>query len=513
MTEPQRPPVLEVRGLSKTFPGTVALDRVGLTVRAHEVHALIGENGAGKSTLMRILAGALAADAGEVLMDGAPVRLRSPADSRRLGISIVPQDISLAPNLCAAENMYVGAELRWGPIVNRALMHEAAVAVLERIGAKFDPRTPVWQLDTAQRQLVVIARALALEGRVLVLDEPTSSLAARDSETLLDVLCQLREQGMAILYISHRLSEIYALSDRVSVLHDGRLLATLAGEEIGMDRVIRLMSHGAAAPEPARTPRPAQPMAPLLQVRALSDGERLAPVSLQVARGEVLGLTGLVGSGRSRLARLLCGAGRKRSGEVRLDGRACDFHAPADALQLGIAYMPENRVDEALFPRMSPRDNVVMCVVSLYRKLGLFCDEARLEQVYLDVKKRLQLELPDSDVWAAELSSGMQKKLLLARSLITQPRLLILDEPTVGLDAASHAAFETLVRELADAGMAVVWVSADVPEVLRVSDRVLVMCDGEVTGTLDPARGDAFTEDVVLAYATGLRRDDLADAG
>ena len=292
-----RPPVLEVRGLSKAFPGTLALQDVGLSVRAHEVHALIGENGAGKSTLMRILAGALAADAGELLMDGRPVTLRSPADSRRLGIAIVPQDICLAPNLCAAENMYVGAELRWGPLVNRALMHEAAVAVLERIGASFDPRTPVWQLNTAQRQLVVIARALALEGRVLVLDEPTSSLAGRDGETLLEVLCQLRAEGMAILYISHRVNEIYSLSDRVSVLHDGRLLATLEGEQIHMDRVLRLMSHG-GAPEPARTSRANAGDEALLQVDDLSDGQRLKPVSLRIGKGEVVGLTGLAGSGR-----------------------------------------------------------------------------------------------------------------------------------------------------------------------------------------------------------------------
>ena len=500
-----RPPVLEVRGLSKAFPGVVALDRVGLTVRAHEVHALIGENGAGKSTLMRILSGALPADSGEILLDGKAVHLRSPSDSRRLGLSLVPQDICLSPNLCVAENMYVGAELRWGPLVNRALMHEAAVALLERIGAKFDPRTPVWQLNTAQRQLVMIARALALEGRVLVLDEPTSSLSGRDGETLLDVLCQLRDEGMAILYISHRLSEIYALSDRVTVLHDGHVLATLEGEDISMERVIRLMSHGGAAETPRRAKRSGEP---LLVAQGLSDGERLEPASLRIAKGEVLGLTGLIGSGRTRLAKLLCGAARRRSGELLMEGQPCHFDSPADAMQHGIAYMPENRVDEALFPRMSVRDNAVMCVVSAYRKLGVFCDEAELERLYLDAKQRLDLQLPNTDIWAAELSGGMQKRLLLARSLIAQPRLLILDEPTVGLDSAARAGFQTIVRELADAGMSIVWISADIPEVLRVSDRVLVMCAGEITGMLDPARGDAFNEDLVLGYATGLRRDD-----
>src|SRR5882672_9807717 len=239
-------PMLEVRGLCKQFPGVVALDQVEFRAYPHEVHALIGENGAGKSTLMKILGGVLAADAGEILIEGRPVRLRTPRDSRRLGINQVPQDIAVMPNLSAAENIHVGAEPRWGPWLNWGQAFEASAAALEQVGASFDPRTPVWQLSPAQQQLVVIARAIVRDGRVLVLDEPTSSLSGRDCEKLLEVICRLREQGMAVIYISHRLNEIYSLADRITVLHEGRVMGTLEGEDISTQGVIGLMSHGKA---------------------------------------------------------------------------------------------------------------------------------------------------------------------------------------------------------------------------------------------------------------------------
>ena len=499
-------PVLEVRGLCKRFPGVVALDHVEFRAYPHEVHALIGENGAGKSTLMKILGGVLAADAGEILVEGRPVQLRTPLDSRRLGINQVPQDIGVMPNLSAAENIHVGAELRWGPWLNWGQTFEASAAALDQVGATFDPRTPVWRLSPAQQQLVVIARAIARAGRVLVLDEPTSSLAERDCEKLLEVICRLREQGMAIIYISHRLNEIYSLSDRITVLHDGHVMGTLEGEHISTQGVIGLMSHGATRP-PRRPVRAPAGGAPVLQVRDLGDGQRLASTSFDIAKGEVVGLTGLLGSGRSRLCRLLCGADPKRSGSSHVGGVEAHFRGPAQALRAGIVYVPEAQGDAGLFPRMSPQDNVTMGLVARHRRLGLFCDDAELARLCRQVMQRLRLELPADGLWASELSGGMRQKLALARVLVMKPKLLMLDEPTKSLDAQARLEIADIVRELAAAGTAILWVAADAAEIIRVCDRALVMCEGRIAGAIDPVKGDDYTEESVLALATGMRHD------
>jgi len=503
-------PLLEVRGLCKQFPGVVALDQVEFRAYPHEVHALIGENGAGKSTLMKILAGVLAADAGEILIEGRPVKLRTPRDSRRLGINQVPQDIAVMPNLSAAENIHVGAEPRWGPWLNWGHAFEAAAAALEQVGASFDPRTPVWQLRPAQQQLVVIARAIVRDGRLLVLDEPTSSLSGRDGEKLLDVICRLREQGMAVIYISHRLNEIYSLADRITVLHEGRVMGTLEGEDISTQGVIGLMSHGSAPRSRTMAPvrdRSFAPHTAVLQARELTDGLRIKPSTFDIASGEVVGLTGLVGSGRSRLCRLLCGADPKSGGSLRIDGRDCDFRGPAQALRAGVVYVPEAQGADGLFPRMSPQDNVTLGLVAQHRKLGLICDDAELARRCREVMERLRFQLPADGPWATELSGGLRQKLALARGLVMQPKLLILDEPLKGLDAQAIDDVDAVIRELAAQGSAVLWVAADASEIVRACDRALIMCEGEITGSVDPAQGQEFSEGLLLSYATGMRHD------
>jgi ribose transport system ATP-binding protein len=515
---PTPTPLLEVRNLCKRFPGVVALDQVAFQAHAHEVHALIGENGAGKSTLMKILAGVLPADAGEILVDGRPATLRMPLDSLRLGIHQLPQDIGVVDNLSAAENIHVGAEPHWGPWLNRGRLLQAAAEALDAAGARFDPRTPMWQLNAAQQQRVVIARAIARAGRVLVLDEPTSYLGERDAEQLLDLVCRLREQGMAIVYISHRLNEIYALADRITVLHEGRVLGTLEGESISTQAVIRLMSRGSGATEhPHRVVQGRQAAAvravatPLLQASGLTDGRRIKPASFDITRGEVVGLTGLVGSGRSRLCRLLCAADALRGGILRIDGQVVVFRGPPQALRAGVVYVPDTDSAGALFPRMSLHDNVTLGLVGQHRKLGLICDDAELARRSRAVIERLQIRMADEGSGAGALSGGMRRKLALARGLVMQPRLLILDEPLKSLDLAAATDVQTLIRELAVQGVAVLWVSADAEEVVRVCDRALVMCDGGITGALDPGRGETLSEENVLAYATGMRRQ--ADAG
>jgi ribose transport system ATP-binding protein len=371
----------------------------------------------------------------------------------------------------------------------------------------------------AQQQRVVIARAIARKARVLVLDEPTSCLGERDAEQLLDLVCRLREQGLAIVYISHRLNEIYALADRITVLHEGQVMGTLAGEAISTKAVIGLMSRGGAIEHPYRlvahrqAAAVAKAVAPaLLQATGLTDGRRIKPASFSIAGGEVLGLTGLVGSGRSRLCRLLCAADAPRGGSLRIDGRAVAFRGPAQALRAGVVYVPDTDSAGALFPRMSLYDNVTLGLVGQHRKLGLICDDAELARRSRSVIDRLQIRMADEGTGAASLSGGMRRKLALARGLVMQPRLLILDEPLKGLDPAAAADVQALIREHAARGMAVLWVSADAQEVVRVCDRALVMCEGEITGVLDAGSGPEWCEENMLAYATGMRRHSPAEA-
>lgn len=509
MPYPTNSPALEVKGLCKHVAGALALDKVDFAAYPSEVHALISEDNVGVSALIKILGGVLAADGGEIWVHGQPVQLRSPTDSLRSGICLVVKDNAVIPNLSAAENIHIGSELLCGAWVSWRQVLASASAILEQIGATFDPRKPVWQLTPGERQFVVIARAMARKPRVLILHEPTSNLDAQDCEKMLEVVCRLRQQGMAIIYISHRLSEIYALSDRVTVLHAGHVAGSLNGESISTQRVIDFMSH-VAEPGKSDVPLLRKPAtASLIEVRALTDGQRIKPVSFDIAPGEVVGLTGLMGSGRSRLARLLCGADRLRSGTISIAGNQKIFHTPAHALQAGIVYVPESCDGGELFPQMSFQDNVTIGLATQLRTLGLFCDGTALANRYDSVAKRLRIPLLAGRSWVAELSEAMQRKLLLARGLVMQPKLLIWDEPVKGLGAETKLEFEAIVRELALNGTSVLWISAEAADIVRVCNRALVMCEGEMVASLDPSTGADFTEETVLAYATGIRHNSM----
>lgn len=450
---PARSPVFELRGLCKARGGARVLDDIDLRVDAHEVHALIGEAGEPRAALLQLLAGGAQPDAGQILVDGTAVQLRSPLDSLRHGIHQVPQEIGVAPNLSVAENIHFGRGVAQGGLVRWARLHESAAEVLERIEAPVSPRALAGALRPAQQQLVVIARALASGAKVLVLDDPTSRLDARDSETLLGVICRLARDGMAIVHMSHRVGEIYALADRVSVLRGGRIAGRLEGEAISTEQVLQLLSRGARAPlREAR--RQASPSVPLLEARDLADGERVEPASLRIARGEVLGLTGLLGSGRTRLCRLLVGAAPARAGGIWVEGCAQSFRSPADALREGIVYLAGDAQDGAtLFAHREP--------------------EAR------------------------------RRTLAWARALVAQPKVVILDEPVQGLEPEAAGEVEAFARGLAATGTSVLWVSSDMASVVRVCDRALVMYEGAVCAEIDPARGDPLDERALLGYATG----------
>jgi ribose transport system ATP-binding protein len=478
--------------ISKRFPGVVALDRVDFEISAGEIVALVGENGAGKSTLMKILAGIHRADSGEILLDGAPVALHGPADAARHGIGIIHQERELIDTLDVAGNVFLGREpsrggrLRW---LDRRRMHADTERELARIGAKVRANTPLRQLSAAEQQLVAIVRALSMNARLLILDEPTSSLTAHDAERLFGILRDLRSSGTAIVYISHRLKEIERLADRAVVLRDGRHAGTLPRDAISRDRLVQLMVGRSVD----RSARPSAPDAGRPGVRAALEIERLrtsrypgAEVSLAVHRGEVLGIAGLIGAGRSELAEAVCGIAPRLSGRILLDGQALAIGSPRDAIRQGICLVPEDRRRSGVVGPMSVRENVTLPSLAPYARFGLIRRTPEAEAVRR-ITTALTVKASSIEVPVATLSGGNQQKVVLARWLALRPRVIVFDEPTQGVDVGAKAEIHRLIRALADEGTAVIMVSSDLEEIVAECDRVAVMHDGRVTGILSRA--------------------------
>ena len=505
MIAPSQPtnavPALEMRHVSKSFPGVRALHDVSFTAYAGEVHALMGENGAGKSTLMKILAGAYVADSGEIRVSGEVARISSPLEARRLGINLIYQELNLARNLTVAENIFMGAEAARGALVDRAATSKGARAVLERLGASFGPDTPVARLSIAEGQLVEIARALHFNSKVLVMDEPTAALSERETERLFEIIRQLRGSGIAVVYISHRMAEVYALADRVSVLRDGGYVGTLERFEINAERVVRMMV-GREIGEFYEHTRNQHPGDTVLEVRGVTDGGHVHPSDLHVRSGEILGLAGLVGAGRTELARLIFGADAKRGGTVRLNGHEVEIRGPQDAIRLGIGYLPENRKEQGLFLEMASRDNIAINVLERHARGGVL-DEGGIGTVVADAIERFKIRVSGPGAKAVGLSGGNQQKLLVARWLAIGPKVMILDEPTRGVDVGAKAEIYRIVGELAASGVAVIFISSELPELVGMSDRVLIMREGRIVGEIDPQRGESITQEHIMAYATG----------
>ena len=502
----QTQPVLEMRRVSKTFPGVKALDNVQLQAWGGEVLALMGENGAGKSTLMKILSGAYRPDAGaEILIDGKPVAITDPLAARANGISIIYQELSLAPNLSVAENMHLGAELRRsGGRVDRHAMEQAARPVLERLGAPFGPRTPVGTLSIAEQQLVEIARALHARSRILVLDEPTTALSSRETERLFALIRQLRSEGIALIYISHRMAEIYELADRVSVLRDGTYVGTLDREHLSAEALVKMMVGRDLSTFYKKEHDPHGSHGPVvLEVRELTDGGRIKPCSFKLHRGEVLGIAGLVGSGRTELARLIYGADRRRGGEVLLDGKSAAIGAPEDALSAGVAYLTEDRKRLGLFLDMSCGENINLGVIANDARRGILNRaraRERAEQAFAAFRVRAASPL----VAVGTLSGGNQQKVLLSRWLETGPRVLILDEPTRGVDIGAKSEIYRIIDDLARRDIGVVVISSELPEIIGICDRVLVMREGRIEGEVGGKGGRPITQENIMAYAAGV---------
>jgi ribose transport system ATP-binding protein len=490
-----------MRKIEKRFPGVHALKGVDFEVAAGEVVALLGENGAGKSTLMKVLGGVHQPDSGEVLIDGAPAQIRGVADATRHRIAFIHQELNVLDNLDVAANVFLGREpVRGGPLrlVDRRRMEEETKQHLARLGLGLSPDTPLARLSIAQQQMVEIAKALSQQARILIMDEPTSSLTLSETARLLEVVKDLREHGVAVIYISHRLGEVKEIADRAVVLRDGSNAGELVRDEITHDRMVRMMvgrDIESFYQHPKGEKRPRYFEVESLRTARYPDQR----VTFDVGRGEILGLAGLVGAGRSEAAQALFGVDPAVEARLMLDSRPLVIRSPRDAIRYGIYLIPEDRRTAGLIVDMAIRENVTLPALDRYAPAGLISFE-REREGSKEVCGRLNVKAPSVEVKAANLSGGNQQKVVLAKWLALEPKVLIFDEPTRGIDVGAKAEIYELMRTLAEAGVAIVMISSDMEEVINVSDRVAVMHEGRVTGVL--GREDC-TEENIMRLAVG----------
>ena len=492
-------PLLRVSEVTKSYAGVQALRGASLELRAGEVHALVGENGAGKSTLIRIVTGAVAPDSGELRLDGKLLEHNSPRRARELGIVAIYQQPALFPELSVAENIALGTEPRgrWGRVDWGARRRRAA-ELLATVGARIDPGVEAGALSMPQQQLVEIARALGTEARVLILDEPTASLSEDDAANLFRVVRSLRERGVGIVYISHRLEELPEIADRVTVLRDGRTIETRDLADVTRPQLIQLMvGRELSAVFPKRDVAPGDTVLELRRLRCAAGG--VDDVSLTLRAGEILGLAGLVGAGRTELARTLFGLTPADGGEIVLGGRSVRIDSPARAIELGIAYVPEDRRRHGVVPEMAISANISLPSLDELSRRGML-DLARERATALESMRRFGVKAPAIFTPVSALSGGNQQKVALARWLVTSPWVLILDEPTQGIDVGAKAEIHRLMGDLAATGVAILMISSELPEILGMSDRIAVMAGGRVVALLD--RADA-TQERILELALG----------
>ncbi|MEW6511425.1 MAG: sugar ABC transporter ATP-binding protein [Bacteroidota bacterium] len=491
------PSLLQMQGITKRYPGVLALDGVDFSLSAGEVNCLVGENGAGKSTLMKVLSGATPMDAGTITVGGEEAHLSSPGDAQRLGIGVIYQDFKLVPYLSVAENILLGSEPVVGrtPIIDRRRMHLAAAEALQMLEEELPTDALIDTLSVAQRQVVEIAKALSRNVRILAMDEPTAPLTERETENLFGVIRTLKERGVGIIFISHRLEEIFEVGDRVTVLRDGKLVHTGSVSEIDRRGLIRHMVGRELENEFPRGEF--QPGEEILRIEHLSSA-KVSDVSLALHRGEVLGLAGLVGAGRTELARLLFGADRRTGGRIVLEGKEIAPASPHEAIEAGIGLLTEDRNKYGLIMQMSVRENISLASLSALLR-GPFIDRAREEAVAKRFTDDLRIKLPHVGVNVETLSGGNRQKVVLARWLNTKAKVLVFDEPTAGIDVGVKYEIYTLINRLVADGIGVIVISSDLPELLGICTRIAVMCEGRLTATLD-AR-DA-TQEAIMTFAT-----------
>lgn len=493
-------PILQMVGITKQFPGVLALDNVSFEVERGEIHALVGENGAGKSTLLKILAGALPMDKGEILLDGKPVHFTSPLDAINMGIAVIYQEFNLVPYLSAGENIFLGREPRkFNGFVDFKTLHAKAQAILDRIGANFSSKEIVSRLSVAQQQMTEIAKALSQNAQIIAMDEPTSALTEREVEHLFDIARGLKEEGVAIIFVSHRLEEVFQIADRITVLRDGKYVGTKRVEETNRDEVITMMVGREIKEKIPKRPAPIGEE--ILRVEGLARRGVFSDISFTLHKGEILGLAGLVGSGRTEIARAIFGADPLDSGKIYLEGKEVHIRSPQDAIRLGIGLLTEDRKRYGLVLPMSVRENTTLANLMEVAMRGFinFSKERAVAQRFVD---ELAIKTPSVEQIARNLSGGTQQKLVLAKWLFTKSKVLIFDEPTRGIDVGAKVEIYELMNQLAERGVGIIMISSELPEVLGMSDRILVIHEGKIAGEL---KREEATQEKIMHLATGGR--------
>ena len=493
--------IVRMEGIEKRFPGVHALKSVSFDLRPGEVHALMGENGAGKSTLMKVLSGVYQPDGGRIPIDGAEVALPSPKAARDLGIGIIHQELALMRDLTAAQNIFIGREPRrsFGRL-DEARLNADAEAIFARLNLRLDPRRPVGGLTIALQQMVEIAKALSFRSRVLVMDEPTAALNDAEIAELFTIIRQLRAEGVGIVYISHKMDEIRRIADRVTVMRDGAVVGTVAAAETPIARIIAMMVGRELSDEAVAIPD-LSAAETALEVRGLSRGRELRDISFALRRGEILGFAGLMGAGRTELARAIFGAEPAEAGEIRVQGRPVTIRRPSDAVRAGIGYLSEDRKQYGLALGLDVRANIAMASLPRYAdRLGRI-DEGALGAIARDYVARLGIRTPSDRQEVRLLSGGNQQKVVIAKWLLRDCEVLIFDEPTRGIDVGAKAEIYRLLNDLAARGKAIIVISSELPEVLRLSHRIAVMCEGRLTGILP---GGAAQEEIMALATKGM---------
>jgi inositol transport system ATP-binding protein len=495
--------LLKTEGLSKSFRGIAALSAVDFEVAAGEVHALLGENGAGKSTLLKILSGAQPADAGSIFLSGAPQTFRSPQDAQSAGIATIYQELTLVPAMSIAENIFLGREPGRGGFVNWKALEESARQLLAKVGLAKDVFSPARDLSVAEQQLVEIARALSMNSRLIIMDEPTAALSTAEVETLFRIVRDLKASGLSVVFVTHRLEEVMRICDRYTILRDGRKVVAGIVAETTIPEIIRHMVGREVLPL-GRSPEIRDDRDIVLSVERLSrrgttvglNAMALRNINFDLRRGEILGIAGLVGSGRTETARAIFGADEFDTGAIRIDGVCVTIGSPRDAIRHGIGLVPEDRKQQALFLALSIRENMTLTVHDQVSRFRIFMDRNAEESLVNKYRRLLKIRMADSRQMVADLSGGNQQKVVLARWLALNPKVLIVDEPTRGIDVGAKAEVHALLFEMAKAGISIIAISSELPEILTISDRIVTMHEGRVTGAIDRAEA---TPEVLLS--------------
>lgn len=491
--------LVSIQNLSKSFPGVKALDKVCFDLMPGEVHALMGENGAGKSTLMKILAGVYQKDSGEVLLDGRPVDIESPAHAQSLAIGIIHQELHLMGHLTAAQNIFLGREPRKaaGLFLDEEQLNRNAQALFDRLNLVLAPTTIVGELTVARQQMVEIAKALSHQSRVLIMDEPTAALNNAEIDELFRIIRQLKSEGVGIVYISHKMDEIQRIADRITVMRDGAYIATVAATT-PMAEVIAMMVGRKLETTEKHIPDTSDKEV-LLDVRGLNRGRAIRDVSFTVRKGEILGFAGLMGAGRTEVARAIFGADPIDAGEVWVHGRRIPLRSPQDAVRAGIGYLSEDRKNFGLATGMDVESNITLPSLKRWLRWGMFLHQAAIHAIGEQMVQKLRIKTPSLTQTARLLSGGNQQKVVIAKWLVQDCDVLIFDEPTRGIDVGAKSEIYKLLNDLAAQGRAIIVISSELPEVLHLSHRIVVMCEGRITGEV---RGDEATQESLMALAT-----------